>query len=68
MLSSNHNFFVSLEKKHINKKNEALSKYESQKGKYYFENDFASKLAMIRGTQINTKYAEVFECIRWRFD
>ncbi len=57
--------FVPLKEKHIQKKIEALNCYETQKNKAYFSNDFIRGLAQTRGTQIEEKYAEAFEVIRW---
>ena len=57
--------FVLLEDRHLRKKIEALNCYESQKGRAYLDDDFIESLARTRGVQINAKYAEVFEVIRW---
>jgi len=43
------NGFVKLEEKHINKKIEALSKYQSQSKKSYMSPDFTRSLAKIEG-------------------
>jgi len=42
-----------------------LSCYVSQRSKSYCSEEFIRSLAMIRGTQIGQKYAEVFEVVRW---
>jgi hypothetical protein len=39
--------------------------YKSPKHKEYFEDNFIEILAITRGVQINAKYAEAFEVIRW---
>jgi len=39
--------------------------YESQKDRPYASAEFIKSLAITRGTQIGTKYAEVFEVMRW---
>ncbi len=57
--------FVHLSNDHINKKIEALKKYESQSHRIYANEQFIRSLAFTRGVQINTQYAEVFEVIRW---
>jgi LmbE family N-acetylglucosaminyl deacetylase len=57
--------FVLLEDRHLRKKIEALNCYESQKGRAYLSDEFIESLARTRGVQINAKYAEVFEVIRW---
>jgi len=57
--------FVHLEEKHIIKKINALKKYQSQAHRPYANEEFIRSLARTRGVQISTKYAEVFEVIRW---
>jgi LmbE family N-acetylglucosaminyl deacetylase len=50
---------------HIQKKINALEKYETQKQRTYLNPDFIRSLATTRGVQIGVKYAEAFEVIRW---
>jgi LmbE family N-acetylglucosaminyl deacetylase len=57
--------YVELENKHVEKKINALSCYASQKGKVYMEEDFTKGLALLRGSQVNSRSAEAFEVIRW---
>jgi len=57
--------FVPLEEKHITKKIDALNCYQTQKGRSYLNPDFIRGLALTRGTQIEEKYAEAFEVIKW---
>ncbi len=57
--------FVILDERHVEKKIRALKSYESQKDRAYFSEDFVRSLARTRGIQINAKYAEAFEVIRW---
>lgn len=57
--------FVSLEEKHLLRKIDALNAYESQKGRSYMSGEFVSSLAIARGVQIGTRYAEAFEVVRW---
>lgn len=59
--------FVKLEKKHIDKKVEALKCYETQKYRTYLNEEFIRGLAKTRGTQIEVDYAEAFEIVRWVF-
>jgi LmbE family N-acetylglucosaminyl deacetylase len=59
--------FVKLEEKHIEKKIEALSSYDSQNFRDYLSSDFIRSLARTRGVQISTKYAECFEVVRLIF-
>lgn len=44
----------------------ALSKYETQKHRIYFKNNFIESLATVRGAQNGIRYAEVFEVIRYK--
>ena len=44
----------------------ALSKYETQKNRIYFQNNFIQSLATVRGAQNGVRYAEVFEVIRYK--
>lgn len=66
-LTFNTQMFIKLEEEHIGKKIEMLNHYKSQisLGRYYFSSDFIRGLAYTRGAQINYKYAEAFEVIRW---
>jgi LmbE family N-acetylglucosaminyl deacetylase len=57
--------FIALEEKHINKKILALNCYKTQKERTYLNPEFIRGLAMTRGTQIEQKYAEAFEVIKW---
>lgn len=57
--------FVILEDRHIEKKISALNCYETQKNRSYLHGEFIKGLASTRGTQIEKKYAEAFEVIRW---
>jgi LmbE family N-acetylglucosaminyl deacetylase len=57
--------FVPLETKHLEKKVQAISCYQSQKHRDYTDKDFLYGLAKTRGVQISAKYAEAFEVVRW---
>jgi len=61
--------FITLEKRHLDKKWEALSCYRSQRqlGRSYFSPEFVESLARVRGTQIGSEYAEAFEVMRVRW-
>jgi LmbE family N-acetylglucosaminyl deacetylase len=59
------NAFIMLSDEHVACKVEALLKYESQSGRSYATPEFVRSLASVRGVQIGTDYAEVFEVIRW---
>lgn len=56
--------FVSLEKKHIQKKCDALKEYKSQGIRDYMSEEFVYSLAKTRGVQIGVEYAESFEVVR----
>lgn len=56
--------FVSLERRHIEKKISALSEYKSQTGRAYMSEEFTFSLATTRGVQSGLPYAECFEVIR----
>jgi N-acetylglucosamine malate deacetylase 1 len=57
--------FISLNEKYVQKKIDALACYETQKDRSYVHPDFIRGLALTRGTQIEEKYAEAFEVIKW---
>ncbi|HEU20237.1 MAG TPA: PIG-L family deacetylase [Deltaproteobacteria bacterium] len=57
--------FVSLHEECLQLKIDALRCYETQKEKSYFSSDFIRGLALTRGTQIEERYAEAFEVIKW---
>lgn len=56
--------FVLLNRKHIEKKVEALYCYKSQRHRKYLDKDFLFSLAKTRGVQIESEYAEAFEIMR----
>jgi hypothetical protein len=64
-LTFNTTSFVNLERRHVEKKSQALTMYDSQKGRDYISEDFIFALARTRGVQIGTEYAESFEVVRW---
>jgi len=57
--------FVHLEERHLKQKIKALKAYNSQKHRPYASEEFVKSLAITRGVQIGTRYAESFEVIRW---
>jgi LmbE family N-acetylglucosaminyl deacetylase len=57
--------FVKLEKRHVQKKVDAINAYKSQKMRQYASEDYILSLAKTRGVQVNTEYAEAFEVLRW---
>ncbi|MDR9417010.1 MAG: PIG-L family deacetylase [Gracilimonas sp.] len=58
--------FVTLKEKHMKKKWEMMSVYESQliKQRNYFTKEFMDGLARVRGVQVKEEFAEAFEVIR----
>ncbi len=63
--SFNSTCFITLEKRHLDKKILALKEYESQKERFYNSEGSLEGLASYRGLQIGERYAESFEVIRW---
>lgn len=49
---------------HLDKKIRALKCYKSQYGRSYVNEKFINSLAIVRGAEIETEYAEAFECIK----
>ena len=64
-ISFNTTSFISLKKKHIQAKVNALKEYTSQANRTYMSEDFIFSLAKSRGVQIGIDYAECFEIVRW---
>lgn len=64
LVSFNNTAFVRLSDELLRQKLEALSCYESQKGKRYATEEFIRGLANVRGAQCDADYAEAFEVIR----
>ncbi len=56
--------FVHLEERHLQCKLDALDRYESQRGRYYANEEFIRSQARLRGGQIGVPMAEVFEVVR----
>jgi len=63
-LSFTTDVFIILDERHIEKKIRALSQYESQNSRPYFEKQYIKSLACIRGVQVHVRYAEAFELSR----
>lgn len=57
--------FIRLDERHVQKKIDALQCYQTQKNRTYLNEDFIRGLAMTRGTQIEERFAEAFEVIKW---
>ena len=59
------NFHVELEESHLEAKIAAIKEYKSQEFRSYSQREFFYGLATVRGLQVNHRYAESFELIRW---
>jgi LmbE family N-acetylglucosaminyl deacetylase len=57
--------FCALTEAELGKKIEALSMYKSQAHRPYANIEFIKSLAVTRGVQLGSKYAEAFEVMRW---
>ena len=64
-LTFNTTSFVTLDKKHVQSKCNALKEYKSQGKRNYMSEDFIFSLAKTRGVQIGSQYAESFQVVRW---
>jgi N-acetylglucosamine malate deacetylase 1 len=56
--------YVSLERAHVERKVEALSRYESQQHRNYANPDYIWNLARAHGINVGREFAEVFEVYR----
>ncbi|MCW8932306.1 MAG: PIG-L family deacetylase [Gammaproteobacteria bacterium] len=63
-ISFDSNLFVELEEAHVDAKVRSFAKYKSQMSRRYEPKDLKA-LAQTRGLQVNTRYAEVYNVIRW---
>ncbi len=66
-LSFNTTCFSVVSEIHIQKKIDALNEYKSQAHRSYANEEFIRSLARVRGVQVNEKYAEVFDVLRFIF-
>jgi N-acetylglucosamine malate deacetylase 1 len=57
--------FVRLEDRHVDKKVEAIGRYESQRGRQYASPESLRAQLRLRGTQAGCPWAETFQVIRW---
>ena len=58
--------YYDISKEDVANKIAALSRYETQNHRIYFQNNFIEALATVRGAQNGIRYAEVFEVIRYK--
>jgi N-acetylglucosamine malate deacetylase 1 len=59
------NSFIPLEEIHVQRKISALKSYSTQLDRYYFNEEYFRSILRMRGTQIQSKYAEAFEVIKF---
>jgi LmbE family N-acetylglucosaminyl deacetylase len=59
-----HQAYVGLERRHVERKVAALACYESQQHRNYANPEYVWNLARTHGINVNRKYAEVFEVYR----
>lgn len=64
-LDFKNHLYVKLEEVNVVAKINALQKYSSQAHRPYMSEEFVRSLAYTRGLQVNHKYAECFEVVRW---
>jgi len=66
-LTFNTQLFYKVDKENIERKISMLLSYKSQiiKNRSYFSKSYIKGLALTRGIQVNSKYAEAFEVIKW---
>lgn len=57
--------FNCLDLRHVQLKKLALKEFHSQRSKFYSGDEKIELILKFRGLQINTKYAESFEILRW---
>lgn len=57
--------FVKVDQVDLERKCEALTRYETQRGRSYMDASFIKSLARVRGVQAGIEFAETFEVIRW---
>ena len=64
-LNFNHQAYVRLDERHVQKKIEALACYKSQQHRNYVREDYIRNVAFTRAIDVGCDYAEVFEVYRW---
>jgi N-acetylglucosamine malate deacetylase 1 len=68
LISFDNSAFIKLSEAHLEKKIDALSRYETQLERPYAAAEFIRSLATVRGVQCNATYAEAFELVRLVID
>ncbi len=64
-LNFNHQAYIKLEERHVEKKVQALACYESQGHRNYTREDYIRNISLTRGIDVGCELAEVFEVYRW---
>ena len=64
-LNFNHQAYIKLEERHVEKKVQALACYESQGHRNYTREDYIRNISLTRGIDVGCEFAEVFEVYRW---
>ena len=59
------NYFIEISENNLKAKWKAIKEYKSQNFRKYKSFDLFKGLAIVRGSQMNKKYAESFELIKW---
>ena len=60
------NLYVTLKERHLKKKVDALKLYKTQSFRQYNNEEYLHSLMKMKGMQINEKYAETFQILRWK--
>lgn len=64
-ITFNHQVYVALESRHVDRKVAALLCYKSQQHRNYAREDYVRNLAFTRAIDVGRELAEVFELYRW---
>lgn len=59
------NCFISLSENFLQRKIAAVGRYESQTGRAYCSSEYIRSLAVTRGVQVGSRFAEAYEVVRW---
>ena len=58
-------YYVKIERAHLNRKIAAIQCYKSQVVRSYMDADYLTSLASVRGNECGSEFAEAFEAVRW---
>ena len=62
--TSQYQWYVALEQKHVDRKVAALEHYASQQHRRYANEEYVRNLARMHGVNVSREYAEVFQVYR----